>query len=156
MSLPILKADERDQMSLPILKADECELMSPELVTRYNNLATLFNEAVLLPRLAAQVKQMMFAPARAEGESGEQADYREAQSLKWIADRLGRERIQVGFLGRNQIGKSATLNGILDVDKGRAPSEEGNLKATTSVITRIRFRPTGNDTLALKYQPSQY
>jgi hypothetical protein len=137
--------------TLSDLDPARCLLVPAALVGRCNDLARLLRDGAALPRLGPRVEQILAGEPPSKGETEEEKDRREAQSIGWIAERLARPRFQIGFLGRNQIGKSSALNNILDIDKDRAPSEEGNFEATTSVISRIRFRPRGGDALTVTY-----
>ena len=59
-----------------------------------------------------------------------------------VVERLTRQRFQVGFLGRNQIGKSTTFNHILGVSRDKAPFPEGNaVKSAASAVTPLRHMP---------------
>lgn len=60
--------------------------------------------------------------------------------------KLTRERLQVGFLGPFQCGKSTTINNILR----RKVSGEGNANACTSVVTRILIDPASGEPPKLK------
>ncbi len=87
-----------------------------------------FNEAAALAaELAEKHPRHLAAPGVPET----------LQKLREVRDRLTRQRYLVGFLGPSQCGKSTTLNNLL----GEPVSVEGNTKATTSVVTRIRRAP---------------
>jgi hypothetical protein len=112
--------------------ATDCPLMPPDLVERYNSLLKQLQAARAIQRLRPQVEDM-------------------AQNLDPVRARLKRLYYQVGFLGRNQIGKSTTFNNIFGVSKERAPSQEGHGEAKTSVITRLHAHEKGGDSLMLRY-----
>jgi hypothetical protein len=117
------------------LAADSCRLMPAELVARFNELAEVARTVRDgVPRLARLLDEL-------------------APDLAALRQRLTRERFPVGFLGRTQIGKSTTLNNILGVadDVNRRPSDQGNGDSTTSVITRVRGRDSGPESIRLFY-----
>jgi len=107
-----------------------------------------FNEAV---RVLREIEQKYPRLLEREGVQGR------AQKLEAIRSRLERKRYLVGFLGRTQDGKSTAFNNILDASEAEAPSQGGVSGATTSAITRVRRKASGDHTLLLSYlTPEQF
>lgn len=98
------------------LTAAECKLMRPELVEAYRKVEEQLAQVLRLPSLAkdAAVKAV-------------------CDEMDRIGKIMRRDRYRVGFLGRSQIGKSTTVNTVLDYPV----CVEGSASATTSSVTRV-------------------
>lgn len=74
--------------------------------------------------------------------------------LESLRGQIERPRYYVGFLGRSQVGKSSTLNSILNAKSGEGPSTGGAGAPMTSNVTRLRRIEPGeapDHTVRLRY-----
>lgn len=77
--------------------------------------------------------------------------------LAAVRSKLTRQRYLVGFCGPSQIGKSTTLNNVLEVPEADAPAKPGYAKATTCSIMRLYPLAASPHTVTLHYMtPTQY
>jgi serine/threonine protein kinase len=145
---------EESPMALAELNPADCPLVrDPELVDQFNEivgrLEKLQNQTAP-PEAHEEVRQLLAAGAAVRG-------------------RLTRSRYQVGLLGRSQVGKSTTLNRVLDAAEDETPAREGRSTGGPemapggfghpTVGTALRLRPisSGANSLALRYlTPDEY
>ncbi len=128
------------------ISLEDCPLMTSELVDEFQRLDKKFRIVQdRLPRLweaLCEEERTERDRAREFAKSGK--DLPKVESLCWrlkrLRDELTIKTYRVGFLGRSQVGKSSTVNNVLNVrrdDDPGPPTTPGSGAPATSCITRV-------------------
>src|SRR5262249_815801 len=129
--------DPDEQIGLPPpapLGPTDCPLVrEPSLVEQFNEVVRRWQSVAERPELFRQggIQQLVASHT--------------------VRERLTRDRFHVGFLGALQVGKSATINSILDTHGEHSVTPVGSGAATSAMVARLRPQDAGDNTLTLRY-----